>query len=342
MTIRAPNPVEITGRVVAHHRGRYVVRVDGTDRDAIVGGRFMHDLVDATALPAVGDFVLLADTPAEDGITRIERVLPRRGVFIRKAAGESAEPQVMAANVDLALIATALPHDLNLRRLERYLTLAWESGATPIVVLTKADLVDDVAAAIAEASRVAVGVDVIAISTQTMTGIAELAARIERGMTAVLLGSSGVGKSTLVNALLGAERQRTAAIREDGKGRHTTTYRELLELPNGGFLIDTPGLREVGLWMAESGIERSFDDVESLAKDCRFADCAHQTEPDCAVLTAVANGILDADRLDSWRALHRELAFLERKQDPTAAAEAKRYAKSLDRLGRARLKEKYD
>ena len=217
--------MEITGRIVAHHRGRYIVRTGEIDRDAVVVGRLMHQIVDATSLPAVGDYVTLAATTAADGITRIESVLPRRGAFVRKAAGESTQPQVMAANVDLALIASALPHDLNLRRLERYLTLAWESGATPIIVLTKADLVVDVDVALDEARRVAVGADVIAISTRTHLGIANLAARIQPGMTAVLLGSSGVGKSTLVNALLGEERRRTSAIRDDGTGRHTTTHR---------------------------------------------------------------------------------------------------------------------
>jgi ribosome biogenesis GTPase len=249
---------------------------------------------------------------------------------------------VLAANVDLALIVSALPRDLNARRLERYLTLAWESGATPLIVFTKADLVENVRAAVAKAYAIAIGAEVLAISARTNVGIDQLSARIAPGMTAVLLGSSGVGKSTLVNALLGAERQRTSPVRDDGAGRHTTTHRELVELPNGGFLIDTPGLREVGLWAADAGIEQSFTDVEALAAGCRFADCAHQSEPDCAVLFAVAEGRLDAGRLESWRALTRELAFLERKQNAAAAERAKRHAKSLERLGRARLKEKYD
>jgi ribosome biogenesis GTPase len=341
MTILDSAPVETTGRIVAHHRGRYVVQTGQSHRDAIVSGRFMHHVADPIDLPAVGDFVVLA-AAATEGTSRIESVFPRRSAFIRKAAGDSTTAQVIAANVDLALIATALPHDLNPRRLDRYLSLAWESGAVPIVVLTKSDLVDDVEFAVAEVSRIAVGVDVIVISSLTMTGLPTLAARIEPGLTAVLLGSSGVGKSSLVNALLGAERQRTSAVRDDGSGRHTTTHRELLELPNGGFLIDTHGLREVGLWSSIAGLEQSFGDIEGLSSSCRFADCAHETEPDCAVLEAVAAGTLDAGRLESWRALRRELAFLERKQDAALAAEAKRFAKSLDRLGRARLREKYD
>jgi ribosome biogenesis GTPase len=338
MTIHEAPRVEATGRVVAHHRGRYVVRIGDRDRDAVVSGRLTHEAADASALPAVGDNVLL-DAAAE-GICRIERVLPRRSAFLRKAAGAATEPQVLAANVDIALIASALPHDLSLHRIERYLTLAWESGATPIVVLTKCDLVDDVGAAIAAVQGVAIGVEVIAVSTVSMTGVEQLASRIGPGTTAVLLGSSGVGKSTLVNALLGVERQRTSAVRDDGTGRHTTTHRELIELPNRGRLIDTPGLREVQLWPAEDGIERAFEDVESIATRCRFVDCAHVTEPGCAVLAAVAEGSLSAERLESWRALRRELAYVERKHDVAAAAAAKRRAKSLERLGRARLEEK--
>jgi ribosome biogenesis GTPase len=330
-----------TGRVVAHHRGRYIVRADGIDYDAIVGGAFIHHTVDSTALPAVGDHVALALTRG-DGTTRIESVLPRRSALIRKAAGDSTEAQVLAANVDLVLIASALPHDVNLRRIERYLTLAWESGATPVVILTKADLADDVAAAVDEARSVAIGADVLAVSTRTGQGIPDLRAQLAAGVTAVLLGSSGAGKSTLVNALLGADRQRTSATRDDGAGRHTTTHRELVELPSGAFLIDTPGLREVGLWTSDSGIERSFADLETFAERCRFANCAHDTEPDCAVLAAIDAGVLAADRLESWRALQREIAFLERKLDPAAAAEAKRRAKSLDRLGRGRIRKKYE
>lgn len=342
MTNHEGSPGTATGRVVAHFRGRYVVRIDALDRDATLGGRLLHQATSAIELPAVGDLVAISGGPGDAGIARIDGVLPRTSAFVRKAAGNATEPQVLAANVDLAIIASALPHDLSVRRIERYLTLAWESGATPLVVLTKCDLAEDVEMAVAEVQRAAVGVDVIALSTVDGRGLPELAARIAPGSTAVLLGSSGVGKSTLINALLGAERQRTSAIRDDGTGRHTTTHRELVELPNGGFLIDTPGLREVQLWTADEGVERSFDDVASLASRCRFADCAHETEPDCAVLAAVADGKLAADRLESWRSLRRELAFLARKQDVAAAANAKRHAKSAERLGRARLKEKYD
>jgi len=269
-------------------------------------------------------------------------VLPRRGAFRRKTAGAVTDVQIVAANVDLAIVATALPHDVNLRRIERYLTLAWESGAVPLVLVTKADLVDDTEPALATVRAIAPGVDVLAVSTYTGTGMDELRARLQPGITAVLIGSSGVGKSTLVNALLGAERQRTADVREGGGGRHTTTHRELLDLPGGGFLIDTPGMRELQLWSADEGFESAFDDVAELAEQCRFRDCAHESEPGCAVLAAVERGALDAARLDSWHRLRRELAYLERRQDAAATAALRKEIKRLIVAGRKRIREKYD
>jgi ribosome biogenesis GTPase len=327
-------------RVVAQHRDRYVVRDEsGVDHDAVLSGRFRHQVTTGEDLPAVGDWV---GASGEDGILQIRAVHPRRGAFRRKVAGDTTEAQIVAANVDVAIIATALPGDVNLRRIERYLTLAWESGATPLVVLTKSDLAENPDAEVASVRTVAPGVEVLAISTVTGAGLGELRARLAPGVTAVLLGSSGVGKSTLVNALLGAERQRTADVRDDGAGRHTTTHRELLELPGGASLIDTPGMRELQLWSASDGFESAFDDIASLAADCRFRDCAHESEPDCAVRAAVARGSLDESRLASWRDLRRELAYLERKQDAAAAAAMQSHTKSATRLLRDRLKEKYD
>jgi ribosome biogenesis GTPase len=342
MTIEDSRAVDSTVRVVAQFRDRYVVRDTASDRDAVLAGRFRHTIQSTEQLPAVGDYVTIVSRGDGEGVVQISAVLPRRSAFRRKSAGDTTQPQVIAANVDLAIVATALPYDVNLRRIERYLTLAWESGATPLVLLTKADLAEDVAAAIAEVRAVAFGADVIAISTFTGEGVPELASRITPGMTAVLLGSSGVGKSTLVNALLGVDRPRTSTVRADGAGRHTTTHRELLALPNGASLIDTPGLRELQLWTADEGFDAAFEDVATLAAGCRFADCAHDTEPDCAVQAAVRSGALDPARLESWRELGRELAFLERKQDAVAAAAAKNHAKSLDRLLRGRLREKYN
>jgi len=247
----------------------------------------------------------------------------------------------VAANVDVALVAATLAGDVSARRLERYLTLAWESGALPIVVLTKCDLGDDVAASVGEVSIAAPGVEVLAVSAVTGEGIDSLAARLLPGRTAVLLGSSGVGKSTLVNQLLGVDRQRTANVGEDGRGRHTTTHRELVRLANGSLLIDTPGMRELQLWTADDGLGSTFSDVEELAAQCRFADCEHDSEPQCAVLNAVRRGALPPERLDSWRRLRRELEYLARKQDDRAMAEARGHIKSLTRGLRGRLRDKY-
>ena len=327
-------------RVVAEHRERYVVS-DGTeDRSAVLAGRVRHAVESREELPAVGDWV--AVTAGDDAdVATIRAVVPRRSAFVRRAAGGPTAAQVVAANVDIALIATALPADLSRRRLERYLTLAWESGATPIVVLTKADLAADLEAAIAEASLAAPGVAVVAVSNVTGDGIESLTRLLPSGRTAVLLGSSGVGKSTLVNRLLGLERQRTAGVGEDGRGRHTTTHRELLILANSALLIDTPGMRELQLWNAESGLGSTFSDVEDLAANCRFRDCVHDEEPGCAVREAVVRGALAPERLDHWHQLRRELAYLERKQDERATAEARGRIKSLTRGLRSRLLDKY-
>jgi ribosome biogenesis GTPase / thiamine phosphate phosphatase len=337
------DPSQRTVRVVAQHRDRYVVRDEsGTDRDAVLSGRLRHEVTTGEDLPAVGDWVIVSGAGDEDGVFQIRSLMPRRGAFRRKAAGDTTDVQIVAANVDLAIIATALPGDVNLRRIERYLTLAWESGAVPLVILTKADLVDDPELAIADVHTVAPGVDVLAISTLTGEGVDELRSRLQPGTTAVLIGSSGVGKSTLVNALLGEDRLRTGAVRDDGAGRHTTTHRELLELPGGASLIDTPGMRELQLWSSAEGFDAAFDDITALATECRFRDCVHDSEPGCAVRGAVELGALEESRLTSWHDLRRELAYLDRKQDAAAAAAMLSGTKSVTRLLRDRLKEKYD
>ena len=327
-------------RVVAEHRERYVVSDGVSDRSAVLAGRVRHAIEAREELPAVGDWVAVS-VGDQDDVATIRAVVPRRSAFVRRAAGGPTAAQVVAANVDIALIATALPADLNRRRLERYLTLAWESGATPIVVLTKADLVGDLDAAVADASLAAPGVDVVALSNVTGDGIDRLTPLLPAGRTAVLLGSSGVGKSTLVNRLLGAERQRTAGVGDDGRGRHTTTHRELLVLENRALLIDTPGMRELQLWNADSGLGSTFSDVEELAANCRFRDCVHDEEPGCAVRDAVARGELAAERLDHWHHLRRELAYLERKQDERLSSEALGRIKSVTRGLRSRLRDKY-
>ena len=326
-------------RVIAEHRERYVVADDHTERSAVLSGRFRHDAATREALPAVGDWVAISHG-GSDGTATIRAVVERRSAFMRKVAGDTTAAQVVAANVDVALIATALPGDLSTRRLERYLTLAWESGAMPVVLLTKADLCDDIDAAVAEASLSAPGVDVIAVSTLTRYGIDRLMNHLDSGRTSVLLGSSGVGKSTLVNLLLGTEHQRTATVGEDGRGKHTTTHRELLKLGNGALLIDTPGMRELQLWNADEGLGSAFSDLDELAERCRFRDCQHAGEPGCAVQDAVGRGELAAQRLEHWHRLRRELAYLERKQDDRAAAEAKAQIRSLMRNVRQHIRNK--
>ena len=334
-----PRPY-VPARVVAEHRGRYRVAREDGDVSAVLAGRARHAATDREQSPAVGDWVAVSH-PATDGTALIRFIVPRRGAFIRKTAGAATEAQVVAANVDVALIATALPGDLSTRRLERYLTLAWESGATPVIVLTKADLGDDVAASIAEASLAAPGVEVVAVSAATGDGMDRLTAHLHPARTAVLLGSSGVGKSTLVNRLLGAERQRTAAMNAAGKGRHTTTHRELIRLANGALLIDTPGMRELQLWSADDGLGAAFADIDAIARACRFRDCSHGAEPGCAVHDAVRTGTLSAERLEHWRQLARELAFLARKHDERLRSEARSRIRSLTRGLRVHLRDKY-
>jgi ribosome biogenesis GTPase len=332
--------VAIPGRVLAEHRERYSVSTAAGEVSAVLAGRLRHDLDAREDLPAVGDWVGIS-RESGDGTGIVRFVIPRRSAFVRKSAGTVTEAQVVAANVDVALIVTALPGDLSSRRLERYLTLAWESGAMPVVVLTKSDLSDDVHGALNEAGLAAPGVDVIAVSAVRGDGMDSLAARLEPGRTAVLLGSSGVGKSTLVNWLLGTAQQRTATVASTGKGRHTTTHRELVRLANGALLIDTPGMRELQLWTADDGLGSTFADVEAFAASCRFRDCVHDQEPGCAVRDAVASGDLAGERLEHWHHLRRELAFLERKQDERANAEYNARIRGLMRDVRAHQRRKY-
>lgn len=340
MESHEPRDATLTVRVVAHHRDRYVVRLPSGDIAAHLPGRLWH-AASADDLPAVGDWVTMTVTANDPSATIIQSVLPRRTAFRRKTAGPVTEPQVIAANIDIAFIATALPNDVNLRRIERYLTLIWESGATPVVLITKSDLVSAPDDFIRDVRAVAVGVDVVAVSTVSGAGIDAIRAMLSPGITAALLGSSGTGKSTLVNALAGETLQRVGEVRDDGAGRHTTTHRQLIDLPNGASLIDTPGLRELQLWSAAGGLEETFRDIAELAERCRFRDCTHASEPGCAVLAALERGVLDADRLHHWRELQRELAYLERRQDAAAAAAARAYAKSMQHALRDRLRDKY-
>jgi ribosome biogenesis GTPase len=312
------------GRIAVQHRGEYVVYTELGELRASLPGRLHHE----GASVAVGDWVAL------EGDT-IQAVLPRKTAIVRNAAGLRTEQQVLAANVDIAFLVTSLGPDLEPRRLERYLAAVWESGAQPVIVLTKSDLHDDSAEQGLEVEAVAVGVAVHIVSAVTGEGCEEIAAYLKPGVTAVLLGSSGVGKSTLVNYLAGEELLRTQPIREDdGKGRHTTSHRELVLLPRGGMLVDTPGIRELQLWDGDAGLAETFADVEELASGCRFNDCTHTAEPGCAVLAAIEAGDLPLERLESYRKLQRELRWQAMRQGDRDARETRRkeikeFARSL-------------
>jgi ribosome biogenesis GTPase len=313
------------GRVAVQHSGAYDLYTEDGELRSELSGRLRHDAGGAGDLPAVGDWVAYRPSVGESGgHATIHAVLPRATKFSRKTAWAETEEQVVAANVDSVFLVSSMNSDLNLRRLERYLTLAWESGALPAVVLTKADLSPDVAAEVAEVERVAFGTPIHPVSNVTGEGLDELAPYFTGNRTVALLGSSGVGKSTLINRLVGEELLLTKEIRADGRGRHTTTWRELVLLPGGGLVLDTPGMRELQLWTAGEGIGAAFTDVEELAATCRFNDCEHRTEPGCAVIAAIESGDLEAERLESYRKLLRELQALELRQDQRLQAEAKR------------------
>ena len=337
----------IVARVVAVHKETSIVRgPDGTDRSAIVSGRFRYDALAPSDYPAVGDWVSVSNGQVPAVITA---VLPRRSAFVRNAAdasrrsaGNLIDEQVLAANVDIAFLVAGLDNDFNLRRLERYLAVAWSSGVRPVIVLNKADVAIDLEERLIDVASVAPAVPIVVLSALTGDHLADLSPYLVAGQTSVVLGSSGVGKSTLVNALLGEQRQATAAVRtDDSRGRHTTTHRELFELPGGAMLIDTPGIRALEVAGADEGIETAFDDITDLASTCRFSDCRHEGEPGCAVRAAVAQGRLSEHRLASHRKLERELAHAERKGDPRAAAEERKKWKSIHKAVARQMHDKY-
>jgi ribosome biogenesis GTPase len=327
----------IPGRITVQQRGQFGLVTDLGELTGQISGRLAHD-AESGGYPAVGDWVAVAARPAEQAAT-IHAVLPRRTAFVRRAADTVTVAQVVAANVDVALLVASMNADLNQRRLERYLATAWQSGATPVVVLTKADLAEDPEGEIAEAESVAFGAPVLAVSAITGEGMDALAALLKPGETAVLVGSSGVGKSSLVNALAGEMLMATAAIREDdARGRHTTTHRELIRLPSGALILDTPGMRELGLFDADEGLSATFEDIEDLAQACRFNDCHHGNEPGCAVREALETGALDPGRWKSYVKLQKELAFQARKEDAHLREAHNRRWVAVARANRARTK----
>lgn len=319
----------VPARVAIQHRGAYDLIAEDGELRASAANR----LVRAEELPAVGDWVGL-----DLASGRIEAVLPRRTTISRKEVLQATREQILAANVDVAFLVQALPLDFNVRRLERYLAMAWESGAQPVVLLTKTDLVDDVAPFLAEVEAVTLGsCPVLAVSARTGAGLDDMLAWFEGNRTAVLLGSSGVGKSTIVNALAGEELLATQEVRgDDHRGRHTTSHRELILLPTGGVVLDTPGIRELQLWDAD--LEQTFGDIEELARHCRFSDCAHDQEPGCAIREALQQGTLPAERWDSYRKLQRELEAVEARRNVLLRQERVREYKIRARAQRPKKK----
>jgi len=309
-------------RVARRDRTSWLLYSEQGEIAGELSGRFRREITDISGWPSVGDWVAVSTgdifSPAI-----IHAVLPRRTCLSRKAPGSGGMPdsggrtdeQVLAANIDTAFLVSGLDLDFNIRRLERYLATAYDCGARPVVVLNKIDLCEDVEATVAEVAAVAVGVDILAVSAVEGTGLELIDRYIEGNQTIVLLGSSGVGKSTIINRLIGHEALKTAPVREcDNRGRHTTTWREMVPLPSGGVLIDTPGMRELQTWLNEDGLKLTFDDIEALAENCRFRDCRHLGEPGCAVEEAVEAGTLDSDRLKSFLKLRKEMQRLEERR----------------------------
>ncbi len=302
------------GRVFLEHQHMYRIYTEQGEMLAQVSGKMRHQAEGRGDYPAVGDWVVVRAHEGEQRAT-IHAILPRFSKFSRKTAGYDTEEQIVAANVDTVFLVCALNNDFNPRRMERYLILAWESGANPVIVLNKADVCPDVGQKIAEMEAVAFGVPVLAVSALTMQGMEALAPYLHKGRTVALLGSSGAGKSSIINRLIGSEVQKVHEVREgDDRGRHTTTHRELFLLPQGGCIIDTPGMRELQLWHAEDGLQGTFHDIEELARQCFFSDCRHHGEPKCAVKHALRTGMLDPGRFQSYRKMEKELAHLAAKE----------------------------
>lgn len=300
------------GRVSLEHKHLYRVLTENGEVLASLSGKFRFDAEKTEDYPAVGDWVALSKR--EDKKATIHHVLPRFSKLSRKAAGTGNAEQLIAANINTLFLVMALNHDFNIRRMERYLIMAWESGANPVILLTKADLCSDLEKKMIAAESVSFGVPVLPVCALEGSGMDQLAPYFAEGKTSAFVGSSGVGKSTLINSLIGEEKQLTQDVREgDDRGRHTTTYRELMAVPQKGLLIDTPGMRELQLWDSGS-LEQSFEDIESLSAACYFRDCGHHNEPKCAINQAISNGTLSSSRLQSYRKLQRELAYLEKKE----------------------------
>jgi ribosome biogenesis GTPase len=319
------------GRVFLQHNRALMLYTASGELAAETTGRLRYNARGAEDLPAVGDWVSFRRV-AEEGKAKIHEILPRRSKFSRRAAGSETAEQIVAANVDTVFLVTGLDHDYNPRRVERYLIMAWESGAEPVVVLNKSDLTEEAEERRLEIGRVAPGVPVLLLSAKRGEGVGQLLPYVGRGRTVALMGSSGTGKSTITNRLLGAEVQRTQEVRlADARGRHTTTHRELFVLPEGGLVLDTPGMRELQLLVSERGLRETFEEIEEAAARCRFSDCRHEGEPGCAVREALEAGALDAERYQNYRKMQAEMRHAATLVDQRKAQEEKSRVKRIHR-----------
>jgi ribosome biogenesis GTPase / thiamine phosphate phosphatase len=330
----------LPGRIASEHKNIYRLYLPGKELLARITGKLLHQTKDTGDFPAVGDWVVVSLQENQEEAS-IHAILTRKSKFSRKSAGDKVTEQIAAANVDTVFLIQGLDHDFNLRRTERYLVMAWESGAKPVIILSKADLCENVLGKLDEVALIAPGVSVHAISSLKKEGIEQLYPYMKAGQTVAFLGSSGAGKSTLINRLLGYDRQTVHEVCEkDGKGRHTTTYRELIQLPSGGCLIDTPGMRELQLWTAGDGLQDAFADITALSEGCRYYDCRHDSEPDCAVKMALQEGALNSERFESYVKLQKELEYLNSRDDLVFNAQRKIKVRSIMRNIRKTVKHK--
>ncbi len=327
------------GRIASEYKNKYRIYTERGEFTGQISGKQRYLARSSEDFPVVGDWVAISHHNHNEAV--IHGILPRKSKFSRKTAGKVTSEQIIAANIDIVFLVNALNQDFNLRRMERYLTLVWESGANPIIILSKADICTDLQEKLSQVESVAFGVPELVISAMMNTGLDQVKKHIPEDKTIALLGSSGAGKSTLVNALLGKEVQRVNEVREkDDKGKHTTTTRDLFLLPGGGIIIDTPGMRELQLWQADQGLSQTFEDVMYYAGQCRFRDCSHRNEPDCAVRNALNNGELDRKRYENYVKMQKELAYLSRKENKSELLSEKERIKKLHRTMRQSGKSK--